>query len=126
MGVFGDLKIIINSVGQGGKNVCNSNNVTVRVAQLAACSALVPKVLGSNPAFSTKKHKKRAIVLCQFGGLNETGPSFLCNSNGNIENGDYITSLDYLGYGEKQDDDLLQNYTVSKATTDRNFELEIP
>ena len=30
---------------------------------------------------------------------------WICNSNGNIENGDYITSSDYLGYGEKQDDD---------------------
>ncbi len=38
-----------------------------------------------------------------------------CNSNGNIENGDYITSSDYLGYGEQQDDDLLHNYTVAKA-----------
>ena len=48
----------------------------------------------------------------------------ICNSNGNIENGDYITSSDYLGYGEKQDDDLLHNYTVAKATMDCNFELE--
>ena len=48
----------------------------------------------------------------------------VCNSNGNIENGDYIQSSDYLGYGEKQDDDLLHNYTVAKATIDCNFELE--
>jgi hypothetical protein len=46
------------------------------------------------------------------------------NSNGNIENGDYITSSDYLGYREKQDDDLLHNYTVGKATIDCNFELD--
>ncbi len=32
------------------------------------------------------------------------------NSNGNIENGDYITTSNYLGYGEIQDDDLLHNY----------------
>jgi hypothetical protein len=42
----------------------------------------------------------------------------------NIKNGDYITSSDYLGYGEKQDDDLLHNYTVAKTTIDCNFELE--
>ena len=29
------------------------------------------------------------------------GAIWVCNSNGNIENGDYITSSDYLGYGEK-------------------------
>jgi hypothetical protein len=52
------------------------------------------------------------------------GAMWIINSNGNIENGDYITSSDYLGYGEKQDDDLLHNYTVAKATIDCNFELE--
>jgi len=52
------------------------------------------------------------------------GGIWVCNSNGNIENGDYITSSDYLGYGEKQDDDLLHNYSVAKATMDCNFELE--
>jgi hypothetical protein len=54
------------------------------------------------------------------------GAIWVCNSNGNIENGDYITSSDHLGYGEKQDDDLLHNYTVAKATIDCNFELESP
>ena len=48
------------------------------------------------------------------------------NSNVNIENGDYITSSNYLGYGEKQDDDLLRNYTVAKATINCNFELDRP
>ncbi len=52
------------------------------------------------------------------------GGIWVCNSNGNIENGDYITSSDYLGYGEKQDDDLLHNYTVGKSTIDCNFELD--
>jgi hypothetical protein len=46
-----------------------------------------------------------------------------CNSNGNIENGDYITSSGYLGYGEKQDDNLLHNYTVAIATINCDFEL---
>ncbi len=51
---------------------------------------------------------------------------FVINSNGNIENGDYITSSDYLGYGEKQDEIFLCNYTVAKATIDCNFELDSP
>ena len=54
------------------------------------------------------------------------GGIIVINSNRNIENGDYITSSDFLGYGEKQDDDLLHNYTVGKATMDCNFELESP
>jgi hypothetical protein len=48
------------------------------------------------------------------------------NSDGNIENGDYITSSDHLGCKEKQDDDLLHYYTVAKATMDCNFELDSP
>jgi hypothetical protein len=31
-----------------------------------------------------------------------------------------------LGYGEKQDDDLLHNYTVAKAVMDCTFELDSP
>jgi hypothetical protein len=54
----------------------------------------------------------------------EEGGIWVCNSNGNIENGDYITSSDYIGYGEKQDDDILHNYTVAKATIECNFELD--
>jgi hypothetical protein len=54
------------------------------------------------------------------------GGIWVCNSNGNIENGDYITSSDYLGYGEKQDDDLLHNFTVGKATMDCDFQLDSP
>jgi hypothetical protein len=42
------------------------------------------------------------------------GGIWFANSNGNIENGDYITSSDYVGYGEKQEDDILHNYTVAK------------
>jgi hypothetical protein len=54
------------------------------------------------------------------------GGLYVINSNGNIENGDYITSSDYLGYGEKQDDDLLHNYTVAKATMNCDFILDSP
>ena len=58
--------------------------------------------------------------------VNSVGEGGICvsNTNGNIENGDYIQSSDLLGYGEKQDDDLLYNYTVAKATMDCNFELD--
>ena len=52
------------------------------------------------------------------------GGIFVCNSNGNIENGDFIQSSDYLGYGERQDDDILHNYTVGKATIDCDFQLD--
>jgi hypothetical protein len=54
------------------------------------------------------------------------GAIYVINSNGNIENGDYITSSDHLGYGERQDEIFLCNYTVAKATIDCSFELDSP
>ena len=60
--------------------------------------------------------------------VNSIGEGAICvaNTNGNNENGDYLQSSDLLGYAEKQDDDLLHNYTVGKATIDCNFELDSP
>ena len=43
------------------------------------------------------------------------------NFNGNLENGDYITTSPIEGIGMKQDDDLLHNYTVAKITQDEDF-----
>jgi hypothetical protein len=76
-------------------------------------------VLGS-PTRSTN-NKGRLIV----NSLGE-GAICVCNTNGNIENGDYIQSSDVLGYGEKQDDDILHNYSVAKAVMDCTFELDSP
>jgi len=51
------------------------------------------------------------------------GAIWVCNINGNLENGDYITTCEIPGYGMKQDDDLLHNYTVAKITCDCDFDL---
>jgi len=53
-------------------------------------------------------------------GLGE-GAIWVCNVNGNIENGDYITSCSVPGYGTRQDTDSLKNYTVAKATCSVDF-----
>jgi hypothetical protein len=91
---------------------------------------------GANPVVQLSRDKKDKRV---FGVLrstnnkdrlivNSVGEGAICvsNTNGNIENGDYIQSSDLLGYGEKQDDDLLHNYTIGKATIDCDFELDSP
>lgn len=54
------------------------------------------------------------------------GGIWITNINGNLENGDYITTCEIPGYGMKQDDDLLHNYTVAKITCDCDFNLESP
>jgi len=51
------------------------------------------------------------------------GGIWIVNTNGNFENGDFIQSSNLLGLGEKQDDDLLHNYTVAKITCSCNFDL---
>ena len=43
------------------------------------------------------------------------GQVLVTNINGNIENGDYITTSAVAGYGMKQSDDILHNYTMGKC-----------
>ncbi len=53
------------------------------------------------------------------------GPILVCSQNGNIENGDYITTASGSGgYGCKQNDDLLHNYTVAKSLEDVDWSTE--
>jgi hypothetical protein len=54
----------------------------------------------------------------RFGIINALGDGrvWVSNVNGEISAGDYITSSQIRGYGQKQDDDLLHTYTVGKAT----------
>ena len=53
------------------------------------------------------------------------GGIWVINSNGILESGDYITTSDVPGYGMKQDDDLLHNYTVAKILMDCDFNPQI-
>ena len=64
--------------------------------------------------------KDRIGTLVRVNGLGE-GAIWVCNANGNIENGDYITSCTVPGYGTVQDTDSLKNYTVAKATCSVDF-----
>ena len=52
------------------------------------------------------------------------GAIWVCNKNGNLEIGDYISSTTVIGYGKKQNDDILHNYTVAKITCDCVFSLQ--
>jgi hypothetical protein len=49
------------------------------------------------------------------------GAIWVVNTNGSLESGDYITTSNVTGYGQKQDDDVLHNYTVAKITMDCDF-----
>ena len=51
------------------------------------------------------------------------GCIWVCDTNGYLENGDYITTSDIAGLGMRQDDDIRHNYTVAKVTCDCSFDL---
>jgi len=69
--------------------------------------------------YEKQEHDDRLII----NSLGEGGV-WVCDVNGALENGDYITTCEIPGYGMKQDDDLLHNYTVSKITCDCDFTLD--
>jgi hypothetical protein len=50
------------------------------------------------------------------------GAIWVTNINGTLESGDYITTSNVAGYGQKQDSEFLANYTVAKITMDCDFE----
>lgn len=49
------------------------------------------------------------------------GALWVSNINGDINNGDYIMSSNILGYGCKQNDDILHSYTVAKCCSVINW-----
>jgi hypothetical protein len=49
------------------------------------------------------------------------GALWVVNTGGPLESGDYVTTSNVAGYGQRQDDDVLHNYTVAKITMDCDF-----
>src|SRR6056300_1214302 len=82
---------------------------------------------------TTRKQKSGATVIKQdkesgdnrvvVNALGE-GALWVANTNGNLVSGDYITTSNVAGYGQKQDDDFLHSYTVAKITMDCDFSPE--
>lgn len=65
--------------------------------------------------------KEKELIVNALG----EGCIWVCDINGNIESGDFITSSIIPGIGVKQDDDLMHNYTVAKVTMDCDFNPEL-
>jgi hypothetical protein len=53
------------------------------------------------------------------------GSIWVIDVGGNLESGDYITTSNVLGYGMKQNDDIIHNYTVAKITMDCDFNPQV-
>jgi len=79
---------------------------------------------------TTRKYNNIAVTVEGFKELGDDrvivnsigeGALWVVNTNGNLETGDYITTSNISGYGQKQDSDTLKNYTVAKITMDCDF-----
>jgi hypothetical protein len=66
--------------------------------------------------YDTEDGDKRVII----NSVGE-GAMWVTDINGPLESGDYITTSNVAGYGQRQDDDILHNYTVAKITMDCDF-----
>ena len=67
--------------------------------------------------YSKQNNNEQRVFINSLG----EGAIWVSNKNGILENGDYISSSIVPGYGMKQSDDLLHNYTVAKITCDCDF-----
>jgi len=50
------------------------------------------------------------------------GLIWITNINGELQNGDYVTTSEIPGYGKLQDDDLLHSYTVAKVVEEIDWD----
>jgi hypothetical protein len=70
--------------------------------------------------FASKMHKELGDTRVYINSVGE-GAIWVTDINGPLESGDYITTSNVAGYGMRQEDDILHNYTVAKITMDCNF-----
>lgn len=66
------------------------------------------------------------VTHCKKAMVNSVGEGgiWVCNINGELENGDFVCSSKLTGYGMRQNSDVRMNYTVAKITCDCDFDLE--
>ena len=72
-------------------------------------------------SFVTPFEKEKGDTRVYINSVGE-GAIWVSNIGGNLEAGDYITTSNVAGYGQKQESDSLKNYTVAKITMDCDFE----
>jgi hypothetical protein len=98
-------------------NVSNDGSVFGVVHELETGGTTRNRNIGGINTKSRKMLGDNRVVVNSLG----EGAMWVANTNGNLVSGDYITSSNVAGYGQKQDDDFLHNYTVAKITMDCDF-----
>ena len=99
-----------------------------KVAQDKTCFGVVSKLEPPNEVYRTEIIGGLISESIKIAGDNRIvvnsvgeGAIWVVDTNGPLESGDYITTSNVAGYGQKQDDDVLHNFTVAKITMDCDF-----
>ncbi|GAH65138.1 unnamed protein product, partial [marine sediment metagenome] len=88
---------------------------TVKLSDVANDKAVFGVLVAEVPI--PEDHWYQAQETERFATVNALGEGrvWVCNINGEIEAGDYITTSSVPGYGQKQYDNLLRSCTLGKA-----------
>lgn len=76
--------------------------------------------LGHLEMLMQKKDDNTRVIVNSVG----EGGIWVCNANGNLNNGDLITCSELPGFGMKQIDDVIHSYTIAKITCDCVFDFD--
>jgi len=100
---------------ENGSISLSSTLPTVALSTKAKDKAVFGVIVSEGPL--PKDHWYEPREGEHFGVVNALGEGrvWVTNRNGNIENGDYITTSEIPGYGQMQNDDFLHSYTLGKA-----------
>jgi hypothetical protein len=98
-------------------NTSNSKNAFGVISSKDVEGNTFTQSVGVSTSIFDKDEQSKKVVINSVG----EGAIWVCDQNGAIENGDYITTSDILGLGMKQGDDILHNYTVAKITMNCDF-----
>jgi hypothetical protein len=101
-------------------NVTNDRSVFGVVDRLESGGTVRNQTTGITIVNATKELGDNRVIVNSLG----EGAIWVANTNGNLVSGDYITTSNIAGYGQKQDTDSLKNYTVAKITMDCDFNPE--
>ena len=104
-----------NKYGTEGTPCSNAITINESTPNVSLCSTAMDKSC-FGVISHTFTHKR--IYINSVG----EGAMWVVNTAGSLESGDYITTSNVAGYGQKQDSEFLANYTVAKITMDCDFE----
>jgi hypothetical protein len=103
-----------NKYGARGTPCSNAITINESTPNVSLCTGVMDKSCFG--VISQTFGHKRAFI----NSVGE-GAMWVVNTAGALESGDYITTSNVAGYGQRQDDDVLHNYTVAKTTMDCDF-----